>query len=322
MKSFIVNKNDAGQRLDKYIAKSVPALPAALMYRYIRTKRIKVNGKKAGIALKLLPGDLVEMYIGDEFFTPVDNRYDFMTASSKLNIVYEDKNILLLNKTAGLLAHPDKNEYNDTLITRVLRYLYENGSYDPADENSFTPALVNRIDRNTAGLVIAAKNAETLRILNDKMKQREIRKFYLCVIHGKPAQNSGLLEGWLSKDEANNKVKVFAVQKPDSKEIKTKYRVIATADGLSLLEVELLTGRTHQIRAHFAFIGHPLLGDGKYGKTPKDSLPGYKKQFLCSFKLIFDFKSDAGCLDYLQGRVFKIEDVWFADDFPSKIMQH
>lgn len=315
MKSFIISRNDSGQRLDKFISKAVPALPKSLMYKYIRTKRIKINSKRGEISTKLLEGDVIDMYINDEFFAPADEHYDFLSASKKLDIVYEDKNILLLDKKVGLLSHPDETEYNDTLITRVKRYLYEKGDYDPKDEHSFVPALVNRIDRNTGGIVIAAKNAESLRILNQKLKDRELEKYYLCVLHGTLRRKSGILTGWLIKDENKNKVKVFEKQMPNSKEIRTKYSVISEQDGLSLVEVELLTGRTHQIRAHFSSIGHPLLGDGKYGTNALNKALGYKKQFLYSYRLKFAFTTDAGILEYLNGKSFSVEDVWFKHEF-------
>ncbi len=317
MKSFTIEKNDAGQRLDKFIVKAVPLLPQSLLYKYIRTKRIKINSKRAEISTRLNCGDVVDMYINDEIFAPKEKKYDILSASSKLDIVYEDENILLLDKKVGLLSHPDNTEYNDTLITRVKRYLYEKGEYDPKNENSFVPSLVNRIDRNTGGIVIAAKNAEALRILNQKLKDRELEKFYLCVIHGTLEKKSGTLNGWLIKDESKNKVRVYTKEMSDSKAIKTKYSVIDEKDGLSLVEVELLTGRTHQIRAHFASIGHPLLGDGKYGTNALNKALGYKKQFLYSYRLRFAFTTDAGILDYLNGKSFEIKDIWFRREFLS-----
>lgn len=316
MKSFLISKNDSGQRLDKFITKAVPNLPQSLMYKYIRMKRIKVNGKRGEISQKLAVGDTVDMYINDEFFAPVAEQYDFLHASKHLDIVYEDENILLLDKKVGLLSHPDETEYNDTLITRIKRYLYEKGEYDPKDEHSFTPSLVNRIDRNTGGIVIAAKNAESLRILNQKLKDRELEKYYLCVVHGTIPKKQGTLEGWLVKDEKKNKVTVYPQKRNGAKEIRTKYSVKAESKGLSLIEVELLTGRTHQIRAHFASIGHPLLGDGKYGTNELNKAHGgYKKQFLYSYRLKFTFSTDAGILNYLNQKDFEVPEVWFKNEF-------
>lgn len=315
MKSFTINKNDANQRLDKFITKSVPLLPQTLLYKYIRIKRIKVNGKRAEISTRLQEGDIVEMYINDEFFEAAPQKYDFLKASKNINIVYEDENIILCDKKAGILCHPDDREYTDTLINRIKRYLYEKGEFNPDSESSFVPALVNRIDRNTGGIVIAAKNAESLRILNQKMKDRELHKFYLCIVHGKPKIKSGILDGYLLKDESKNLVKISDNKLKDSKEIRTKYYVLESKNDLSLIEVELLTGRTHQIRAHFASIGHPLLGDGKYGTNAQNKKYGYKKQCLYSYKLVFDFSTDAGILEYLNRKEFEVKDVWFKDAF-------
>jgi len=316
MRSFEIKKNDAGQRLDKFISKSLPVIPQALMYRYIRTKRIKLNGKRAEISSRLAEGDIVDMYIGDEFFAEGKaKRYDFLRASGRLDIIYEDVNILLLNKSAGLLSHPDGEEFADTLITRARRYLYEKGEYLPEDESSFAPALANRIDRNTAGIVMAAKNAESLRVLNEKIKNREIIKRYLCVVHGKMPKKNDTLRGYLYKDGEKNMVFVHGERREGDREIKTRYEVLAERGGLSLLEIDLLTGRTHQIRAHLASAGHPILGDGKYGSRAQNKKWGYKKQFLCSYKLIFNFQSGAGILDYLNNREFEVPEVWFREAF-------
>ncbi|NLA77514.1 MAG: RluA family pseudouridine synthase [Clostridiales bacterium] len=318
MKSFTITDKDANQRLDKFLVKALPSLPGTLMYKYIRLKRIKLNGKRAEISTRLKAGDVLDLYINDEFFEKPEPHYDFLGASKSIRIVYEDENVMLLDKSPGLLCHPDGNEYVDTLIARVKRYLYEKGEYDPDDGSlcSFAPALVNRIDRNTGGIVIAAKNPEALRILNQKMKDRELTKLYLCVVCGKLKSDEGILGGYLEKNESQNRVYVSRSHTDGSREIRTKFRVLGFRDGLSLIEVELLTGRTHQIRAHFASVGHPLLGDGKYGTNELNKrFGGYKKQLLYSYCLEFDFKTDAGSLSYLDGKRFEVENVWFKDAF-------
>jgi len=321
MKEFIITKNDAGQRVDKFITKSVPLLPKSLMYKYLRLKRIKLNGKKTDISAKLTENDVLQMYINDEFFEKPQENYSFLKAGKSLDIVYEDENVMLLDKKVGLLSHPDETQYVDTLITRVQRYLYEKGEYDPKNEAYFAPALVNRIDRNTGGIVIAAKNAESLRILNGKLKNREIKKFYLCVLIGAPPKKSDALTAFAVKDEKKNKVTVYDSPVPGGKTMITRYSVIKSAGGLTLAEVELLTGRTHQIRAHMAHTGCPLLGDGKYGTNEQNArFGGYKKQFLYSYKTVFEFETDAGILNYLKGKSFEARDVWFAEDFPRKIL--
>ena len=313
MKEFIITKNDASARLDKFITKNCPTLPSSLMFKYIRTKRIKVNGKKAEISTRLAEGDVISAYINDEFFVSVAPTYDFLSAPATVDIVYEDENIILVDKKQGLLVHPDKNEYTKTLIARIQHYLYKKGEFDPENENSFRPALANRIDRNTGGIVIAAKNAEALRILCDKIKCREIDKRYITVVHGVPKQKTALLEGFLEKNEEKNQVFLSKNRKDNSKSIKTKYTVLQSKNNLSLLEIELITGRTHQIRAHMAAIGHPLLGEGKYSKS-NDKKKGFDKQALYSYSLQFAFKTDAGILNYLNGKRFTVKKVWFAEE--------
>lgn len=313
MLRYEIGKNDADMRMDKLLQKLMPTLPKSLMYKYIRTKKIKLNGKRTDISFKPQIGDIIEAYIPDEFGAKAEPKYDFLSASDKIDIVYEDENILLVDKKQGLLVHPDKNEYRDTLISRICHYLYKKGEYNPEEENSFSPALANRIDRNTGGIVIAAKNAVALKILCDKIKSRELDKRYLAVVHGKLKQKEGLLEGYLFKDEDKNRVFLEKSKKDNNKIIKTKYKVLTEKDNLSLVEVELITGRTHQIRAHFASIGHPLLGDGKYGRLKDDKKLGFSKQALYSYKLTFKFTEDAGILNYLNGRTFNVNSVWFAE---------
>lgn len=322
MNTITVNANDAGQRIDKFLTKAVPLLPSALLYKYIRKKRIKLNGNRCEISQRLKENDVISLYINDEFFAKNESVYDFLKAPTQLSILYEDENILLLDKKPGLLSHPDENNFYDSLILRVQHYLYEKKEYIPENEHSFVPSLVNRIDRNTGGIVLAAKNAEALRILNEKMKNREIKKFYLCIAHGIFEKKSDTLVDFLEKNESQNRVYVSKKPTAKSKTIKTKYKVLDEAKDLSLLEVELLTGRTHQIRAHMAFIGHPLLGDGKYGTNALNKPTGHKWQSLYSYKIAFEFSSPAGMLDYLNGKSFVADDLPLTEDFYRLKKQH
>ena len=315
MRQIEITKNDSNQRLDKFLTKRFKNMPQSLMYKYIRTKYIKLNGKKCEISSRLNEGDILTLYIKDEFFEEKPDEYDFLKAPVKLDIIYEDENIMLLNKKPGLIVHPDENYHFDSLIARVQHYLYEKGEYEPKKENSFAPALVNRIDRNTGGIVIAAKNAETLRIMNQKVKDRELNKYYLCIALGIFEKKSDLLTGYLEKNESQNRVYISKKPTENSKTIKTKYKVLAEKNNFSLVEVDLLTGRTHQIRAHLASIGHPLLGDGKYGKNEINRKMGYKWQALYSYKLSFNFTTDGGILEYLNGRTFAAPEIWFTDYF-------
>lgn len=315
MKEFTIGPNDSGQRLDRFLSKAVPLLPASLAQKYIRIKRIKLNGVRAERDSRLNTGDVLQLYINDEFFdTPKQENAYLTVATPKLNIVYEDENILLADKRPGLAVHPhDGAEYGRTLIDHIQAYLYQKREWSPRGENAFAPALCNRIDRNTGGIVIAAKNAETLRILNQKIKDREMDKRYLAIVQGTPKPAKGSLKGYLFKDAKQNRVYVTDSPQPGAKTCQTNYRVLKSAGGLSLVECELITGRTHQIRAQFAHAGHPLLGDGKYGKLDKRFDRSY--QALYSYKLTFQFTTDAGCLAYLNGKSFQVKNVEFVQTY-------
>ena len=315
MKKFTIGSNDAGQRLDRFLAKAVPLLPASLAQKYIRLKRIKCNGKRIDRDTRLNTGDVLQLYINDEFFDKPrqDNAY-LTVAAPKLNIVYEDENILLVDKRPGLAVHPhDGAEYGRTLIDHIQSYLYQKREWRPREENAFTPALCNRIDRNTGGIVIAAKTAEALRVMNQKVKDRELDKRYLAIVEGTPKPKEGSLKGYLFKDAKKNRVFVTDTPQPGSKTCQTNYRVLASREGLSLVECELITGRTHQIRAQFAHAGHPLLGDGKYGKL--DPHADRRYQALYSYRLTFCFTTDAGVLAPLNGRSFQVADVEFVKTY-------
>lgn len=318
MRELIIGKNDAGQRLDKFITKTLN-LPMSLLYKSIRLKKIKVNRKRAENNTILHEGDTIQCFLAEEFFEKKADEHSFESINVHLDIVYEDENIMLLNKRPGVSVHEDENGSTNTLITHIQAYLYQKGEYRPDTEQSFAPALCNRIDRNTGGIVIAAKNAEALRVMNEKIKYREIDKFYLAAVHGVPKPESATIKGYLLKDEQKNIVRVYEKNPPrGAKEIITKYKVVAKKQDSSLIEVELLTGRTHQIRAHMAYIGHPLIGDGKYGINKADRANGYKYQALYSYKLRFSFDtSNPTVLDYLNGKEFKIpkKDIYFTKEY-------
>lgn len=318
MKSFKISENDSEQRLDKFLGKAAPALPQSMMYRAIRTKKIKVNRGRAEISTRLAVGDVVELYLNDEFFPDTDSPLSFLAAGKDLCILYEDENLLLLNKPVGLVVHEDEEGGIDTLISRVLRYLYEKQEFDPAKENSFTPSLCNRIDRNTSGIVLCAKNAATLRVLNQKLKDRETEKRYKCLVFGTPSPRHKLCKAYLRKDSDKNQVTVTSAPVEGGRTIITEYTVLAERGGFSMLEVLLHTGRTHQIRAHMAFLGYPLVGDTKYGTAKQNKGLPYRYQALCACALTFKFTTDAGHLEYLRGRSFQVAELPFSLEMLSR----
>lgn len=314
MRELVVKKNDANQRLDKFLLKKFKTMPKKMAYMYIRKKCVKVNGKKATPEVMLKENDLLTFYIKDEFFDNIqEENYEFLKAPKTLKIIYEDENIILLDKKPGVIVHQDKSYHFDCLLLRLQHYLYDKGEYNPKVENCFAPALVNRIDRNTGGIVIGAKNAESLRILNQKMKDRELHKFYLCLLINRPKKDNAILSDYLIKNEKTNKVTVLRNEKQGAKKILTKYSVQETNNNLTLCEVELLTGRTHQIRAHMSSIGCPILGDNKYGNKKLNQKYSLSKQCLYSYKLAFDFTTDSGILSYLDKKEFSTNDIWFMD---------
>ena len=318
MRILSVKKNDAGQRLDKFLSKAVKGLPTSMMYKLIRTKKIKVNRKRTEQNYILCEGDEIQLFIKEEFFDSPEKDTDALfKIAPKLNILYEDENIMLLNKRPGVLVHEDDTAGDNTLVMHLKAYLAQKGEYDPKSELSFAPALCNRIDRNTGGIVIAAKNAEALRVMNEKIKNNMLTKTYVCLVHGVPHPKKATLHAYLRKNSKDNLVEVRDKEFSGAKEIITVYRVLeAYGNEKALVEVDLITGRTHQIRAHMAHIGHSLIGDGKYGVNRNDKTKGYKYQALYAYKLYFKSCEEKTVLSYLEGKTFKLneEDIWFLND--------
>lgn len=332
MREFVIKANDAGQRLDKFVMKAVKGIPVSLMYKSIRTKKIKVNRKRAEEKQMLNLGDTVQMFLAEELFSDTVTDNELFSITPRLDIAYEDENIILCEKAPGVLVHSGDGDGKssgegdaadrNTLIYHIQAYLAQKGEYNPSEESSFAPALCNRIDRNTGGIVIAAKNAEALRDINARIRENGVSKFYLCAVHGLPQRRSATLTDYLIKNSNTNTVRVLKNPTRGAKEIITKYSVLEynKSKNLSLVSVELITGRTHQIRAHMASIGNPLLGDGKYGSIEKDKKLGYKHQALYAYRLAFGKGEDS--LSYLNGKEFtvKTKNIYFLREFPSTVI--
>ncbi|MDO5331439.1 MAG: RluA family pseudouridine synthase [Bacillota bacterium] len=266
MKEIVIEVNDASQRLDRFLKKYLCNLPLSAVYKCIR-KDVKVNGKRSKEEYMLKEGDVLSLYVSDADFDAWTKKKEHKKAKRQFQVAYEDDEMLIVSKPFGLLVHGDKTEKKDTLANQVVDYLIENGSYNPRVEKTFTPSPVHRLDRNTTGLVVFGKTAEALRELSKKFREEHessVRKYYYTIVHGN-VDKEYHLKNKLLKDEARNKGIVLKEDDERGKYIETKVRPIYATDRYSLVEVELITGRSHQIRAHLASIKHPLVGDTKYG---------------------------------------------------------
>lgn len=307
MKSFTAGPNENGVRLSRFVEGVTKDMPRSMMYKAFRNKRIKVNGKRAEPDTRLSAGDLIELYINDEFF-PV-GKPAAKTAKPRrqppVTVVYEDENFAVLYKPAHLLCHSDRTG-DANLVDAFAAYLEAKCEYDPHAEKRFAPALCNRLDRGTEGLVLAAKSYAALRDLNAIIRDDMMKKEYLTITVGAPPQ--GRFVAWLQHSEKNNKVRIHARESEGYKQIITEVTVIRQAGPFALCRIGLITGRTHQIRAHLAYLGHPVLGDIKYGNHKMNERTGLKTQALCAQRLTFGRIPEGNTLQYLSGRVIKLND--------------
>ena len=296
MRIVTITRNDAGQRLDKFLMKLMPACPKGMLYKLIRKKDIRLNNARCKGDEQLCEGDTVRIFAKEEFFARPEPAYTFRNAAGNVTPVYEDADILIAYKPSGVYAHGGENGAV-SLLDEICRYLQNKGEYDPAAEQTFAPALCNRIDRNTEGLVIAAKNSAALRCMNEAIRERKVHKQYLCIVTSPLPQRRDTCTAYLKRDERRRQVEVRDTPGSGWKEIVTEYEVLAQAKGLALVKVTLHTGRTHQIRAHLAHLGAPLLGDPKYGTEHRRE----ENQCLCAWSLRFTGLAGTG-LAALDGR--------------------
>ncbi|MGL5245157.1 MAG: RluA family pseudouridine synthase [Sarcina sp.] len=285
-----IGTNEAGQRLDKFLRKYLKDVPLSAIFKALRKGDIRVNGKKQKEKYSLAQGDVIEIKYLQSVVSKEKRKLNFQQVdASSLQIVYEDENILLVEKWPGVLVHSDSKNGTPTLTDYVLSYLYKKGDYVPENEITFTPASCNRLDRNTSGIVFFGKNFEALKILNELIRDRKVKKYYCALVKGKI--KPGKYEAYITKDEENNLSQVFDSPRPNTKKIAMEVNVLQTNGAYSFLELELITGRSHQLRAHLAYLGNPIIGDYKYGDNKYNSFFdnkfGLGYQFLYAYKVIF-----------------------------------
>lgn len=305
MKELRIEKNDSEQRLDRFLKKYLQDASTGFIYKMIRKKNIKVNDKKANPEMIVVEGDLVQLFLSDETIEKFKGKKQIRKSKLKPSILYEDENIMLINKAAGLLSHGTGQEFEENVVDSMIMYLIEKGDYVPRIEKTFTPSICNRLDRNTSGIIIGAKNYDALKAMNQAIKEGKVNKYYKTIVKGN-IKADFQDTAYLTKDEDRNKVTIWDEEDEGTKEITTKFKVLKNKDGYTLLEVELITGRTHQIRSHLRALGYYVIGDRKYGdKSINDRFNneyGLDNQYLHGYRL--EFNGLEAPLEYLNGKEF------------------
>ncbi len=322
MQIFTIGINDAGQRADKFLKKACPQLPHALLYKAFRKKDIKCSGKRCLPETILQCGDELRVYLPDNCFAIRKTQTAQQTDQPlpKPEILFENHALAVLYKPAGIPVHADDCGTKDTLIARFLSYLIEKGDYLPETEQSFSPALCNRLDRNTEGLVLGAKTAAALRCMNEKIRLGEVQKEYLCITAGSPPKKKDIVTAYHCKGE-HNQVALSSLPAPGFREIRTGYEVLAKTSDLSLLRVTLYTGRTHQIRAQLAALHCPILGDARYGDINANKRYYERFQLLAAYRIRFAFSSEECCLSSMNHQQFRFTPSFCKRYFPDIVIE-
>ncbi|WP_313757351.1 RluA family pseudouridine synthase [Tissierella sp.] len=305
MREIIIDKNENEQRLDRFLKKYLKEAPQGFVYKMIRKKNIKVNDTKAQPETTIYEGDRIQLYLSDETIDKFIAKKEEIKSKLIPNIIYEDNNIILINKPVGILSHGASKEFEENIVDSMISYLIEKGDFVPRIQTTFTPSICNRLDRNTSGVIIGAKNYQALKEINEAIKKGRIRRFYKTIVKGN-IRKEFTVEGYLLKDEDKNKVTIHEKNLDGSKKIITVVKPLKSKNGYSLLEIELITGRTHQIRGHLSSLGYPVIGDRKYGnkETNKIFYEEYSldNQWLHGYKIEFNGLYDE--LKYLNGKSF------------------
>lgn len=303
-----ISNKDENQRLDKFLMRYLNKAPKSFIYKMLRKKNIKCNGKKAEGSEMLICGDFIQIYLSDDTIENFKQKIEIVTVKKTFEIVYEDENLLICNKPVGLLVQSDSSEDKNTLVDQVIYYLYESGQYNPEGESEFKPAICNRLDRNTSGIVLAGKNLMAVQTINKAIHDNKTDKFYKTIVKG-VITSKGELVDYHTKDSSTNEVNITSHYVEGSKKIITKYKPLKNNGEYTLLEIELITGKTHQIRAHLQSIGHPIIGDSKYGQMSINRVfkqkYGLQYQFLHAYKFIW--RDEDSNLNYLYGKNFEAD---------------